>query len=324
MDIKNLNNFKNKNIILIGDVAIDIYEYYKSTESSPEHKDIPKCILENRKINLGMTGNVATNLAALGANVYFFCVGNREFYDELMKISNKFDNRIKLIFYSSDNITYKKRIIVNNKHIMRIDEDINISKDEKILFRFDSILSLSLSSNINIDAIILSDYNRGLIKNYGQEFINKLKNKFKNISIFYDPHEKQNNIPNGIDYLTPNLKEAKAITKNKTNFYLDTYNNLINKNLAKNIILKLSEDGVVFKDEDNKVQKISACKESVIDVSGAGDTLVSVLALALSSGFSLYDSVNIANIASGLVVMKEGTQPVYFEELEKELKNYGK
>jgi len=316
-----LNKIKDKNILIISDVCLDIYEYYNSNEISPEFP-VPKAILKSKEILLGMGSNIALNIKTLGGNPILISNWNVEFEKQIEKydITNR--------FFLTENVTYKKRILVNSKHIIRIDKDVDFNEPTFIdWFKF------KISLLKNIDGIIISDYNRGIVKNFGNEIIKILRKEFPNVKILFDPHKNNKNIID-CDYFIPNWIESNilldlkldknieniklVLEKLENKFKLPTILKLSELGLCYHTILKLSELSY------NKYRFIHlpAYKNLMIDACGCGDSLISTLSLSLATGLNLHKSIELANIAAGIAVCKQGTKPVMFEELKKEYEEF--
>ena len=305
-----LNQFETKRVLIIGDAMIDAYMWGNIHRMSPE-APVPVVEIEKRESRLGGAANVALNIQSLGATpILFAAIGNDyqgDLFLNLMKEQSLSCEGIQKI--NNRNTTVKTRIISNNKHVLRVDEE-----------RTDTINDDNLSNQLEkmildngFDVIIFEDYNKGLLsENLIQKAIKAAQQK--SIPTIVDPKKDNFLAYKGVDVFKPNLKEIKEGLNVDFDVQseVDLSENveiLRNKLDAKGILLTLSEHGIYF--QNNKdVYRESAHKRNIIDVSGAGDTVVSVAALALACGLESEYMMRIANLAGGLVCEKVGVVPI--------------
>jgi rfaE bifunctional protein kinase chain/domain len=228
-----------------------------------------------------------------------------------------------IISHESRTTTVKTRIISSGQHMLRVDEEIEYDlADEVSLQLYNKIEEIILKHNI--DAIIFEDYDKGVLTSGLIEKIVALAKKF-NIITTVDPKKKNFNNYKNVDLFKPNFKEfveglkidikkddIESLTKYAKAFLKDTGNN--------NLMITLSECGNFISDESNSYH-YPAMLHNITDVSGAGDTVISVASLLLSSGAAIAEVAEISNIAGGLVCGKVGVVPVCAEELKNYFKN---
>lgn len=285
-----LDQISNTNILVIGDIILDKYIYGKSTRISPEFPVPVVNITKNEKA-LGGSTNVARNLSTVGGKVALCgVIGNDVDGEDIMQLTKI--NRINsdLIFKSENsNTTVKTRLISNNSHLARIDNDI-----ERITLNSHQATTL-LDSISKFDIIIISDYNKGLIN---KKIIKKIVSEANknNIKVYVDP--KQNpSVYDNVNFATPNEREyAKLfLNKNDYDYKIDFNKKIFEKHNIENLIITRGGEGYTFISKDKKVYHGKAEKVDVFDICGAGDTFISYFALF---NFLLKDEIRSLKIAT--------------------------
>ena len=314
-------SFNNLNVLIIGDVMIDSYLWGKVNRISPE-APVPIVTVKNKERRLGGAANVALNIQALGANPILCSVIGVDIegqaFMELLK-TQKLSQ--KGILKSRDRITtVKTRIIGNNSQLLRVDEE----EETDIIYTETQQLLTLISYIINhdkIDVIIFEDYNKGLINT---KLISKVVelSKSKNIPTCVDPKKKNFNSYKGVSLFKPNIKELREGIK------LDNYVEKINeiqravssyrvKQKIETVLVTLAEKGVITNSRKVK-EHLPAHIRSIADVSGAGDTVISVASLCRALECSDILTAAISNLSGGLVCEQIGVVPVNKEQLLEE------
>jgi len=303
------NSFNNLNIIIIGDVMLDAYLWGKVDRISPE-APVPIVAVSKKEYRLGGAANVALNLQALGVTP-FICalVGDdtegKEFI-KLLKNAEIVDTGIVKI--ADRQTTVKTRIIGNNQQILRIDaetdEEISSAQSQIVLNNVAYFLA-----EHKIDAIIFEDYDKGLITQLIIDEVIKLASH-RNIPVIVDPKKRNFLNYQGVTLFKPNFKELKEGLKLDFDAHNLTHLQAAVAKLqshikAKNIMVTLSELGVYVLN-GTKSKLIPAHIRTVADVSGAGDTVISVAAVCLVAGADIFTAAQIGNLAGGLVCEKPG------------------
>ena len=312
-----LDLFKTKRVLIIGDAMIDAYMWGHINRMSPE-APVPIVNIDKRENRLGGAANVALNIQSLGATpLLFSAIGDDHYADlfiELMHEQKLSCEGIQKI--SNRRTTVKTRIISDNKHVLRVDEEYtNPIEDINLLNSLEEMIQSQ-----SIDVIIFQDYNKGLLtESLIRTAIKTAKNK--EIPLIVDPKKENFLNYHGVDIFKPNLKEIKEglnvdFDETSEAELLKNVDGLRNKINAKGILLTLSEKGIYYQKE-NAVYREKAHKRNIIDVSGAGDTVVSVAALALACNIEDDFLMRIANLAGGLVCEKVGVTPIQIEDLLK-------
>lgn len=300
---------------------IDAYYMGEINRMSPE-APVPIVSFNKKDHRPGGAANVALNLKSLGASVAICTVaGEDPEGHELKNLLAVEGIEVDGIFFDSQRpTTVKTRVIAAEKHLLRMDheslEPINRELEEKILLHLESTLS-------GYDAVILEDYNKGMLT---PRIIDKTLDlaETANVITVVDPKKDNFLRYKKCTLFKPNKKEIKEglPTSNDLSdtFQLDqAAGELMSILGCKYIMITLSEDGVFIK-SSTEYKHIKAHERIITDVSGAGDTVVSVTALALASGMNTGEVGELANLSGGLVCQKVGVVPLKLEELKSEVK----
>ena len=317
LDIKKISKKKiNKcRILCIGDIMLDHYVYGKVDRFSPE-APIPVLTNQKEEFLLGGVGNVARNLSDLGAKCTLMSIVGTDNASKKIKNLVSVEKNIKSELLTSKNYTstVKTRYIKNSKHILRVDK-------EKKIFKKCKKLSLSISKVLkrNIkkcNLIILSDYNKGFLNKTLIKEISEIGKKLNKI-IIADPKKNNFGTYANIDIITPNQKELNdAAGKDlRSDSEIITFSRrIINKYNIKEILLTRSEKGMLLIGRHYS-KKLKVTNKDVCDVTGAGDTVISTLALMKAIGLTTEMSSKISNRAAGIVIRKRGTATISYKEL---------
>jgi len=314
-------SFNNLNVLIIGDVMIDSYLWGKVNRISPE-APVPIVAVEKKERRLGGAANVALNIQALGANPILCSVigvdyDGQNFMDLLktQKLSQKGILKIR------DRITtVKTRIMGNNTQLLRVDEeveeDISASETQQLLMLISYIIN-----HEKIDVIIFEDYNKGLIT---PKLISKVVelSKSKGIPTCVDPKKRNFNSYKGVSLFKPNLKELRDgikmdISGDNVNELQRAVSSFRVKQKMETVLVTLAEKGVVTNSRKVK-EHLSAHIRSIADVSGAGDTVISVAAVCRALNCNDILTAAVSNLSGGLVCEQIGVVPVNKEQLLEE------
>lgn len=311
-------NFNNLNVLIIGDVMIDSYYYGDVNRISPE-APVPIVSVNKKDNRLGGAANVALNIKALGATPILCSVIGTDSSSEILEKLLKTENLTAEGIVKSESriTTVKTRVIGNNHQVIRVDSEIDtplsLPDTEKMYAAITKLIS-----TYKIDVVIFQDYDKGVITDDLIQNITTLCNN-KKIPTAVDP--KKRNFANykNATLFKPNLKELKEglnieidPTKiNEVDAAIDELN-LLQKNKIN--FITLSENGVLIKDQTDK-KHIPAHIRSIADVSGAGDTVISVASLCLALNQSIAMIGEISNLAGGLVCESVGVVPIDKDQL---------
>ena len=324
---KNINelfaSFEKINVLIIGDVMLDNYLWGKVERISPE-APVPIVSVQKKEARLGGAANVAINVQAMGANPILCAViggdsNGRTFLDLLQQMNMSSDG---LLQCNDRPTTVKTRVIGNNYQMLRVDEereeDITSSERKQMVNRITSIINKK-----KIHVIIFEDYDKGLISKSLIEQVIKIARQ-KNILIAVDPKKRNFNHYRHVDLFKPNLKELREgmkldLDKNNTKEIVAAVKKLSLEHDIREMLVTLSDRGVLRVNAKSE-EIIPAHFRNITDVSGAGDTVISVAALCMAAGADSHTMASIANLAGGLVCEKIGVVPVVKEELLEEVK----
>ncbi len=309
--IKILDRFKDIKIAVIGDMMLDDYIIGSVERISPE-APVPVVNVKSEKFVLGGAANVVNNLASLGAKIFSFgVIGNDSNGDRLTnEFKRKNINTVGIVMAEDRPTIVKRRIIAHNQQLLRLDwedrKDLTTVQEEMLLQNIKAHIE-------DIDAIILSDYDKGsLTKRVVSEVISLAKER--DIIVTVDPKPKNAMNYVGATSMTPNKKEAmECMGVDRVEDVEKLGKDLKEKLNLTNLLLTRSEEGMSLIQED--VQNIPTFAKEVYDVTGAGDTVISVFTLAAAAGASWYEAAKIANTAAGVVVGRMGTSTVTKEEI---------
>lgn len=329
--IKLFNSFNHLNVLVIGDVMVDSYLWGKVERISPE-APVPIVSVERRENRLGGAANVALNIKALGANpILCSVIGNDQKGKEFIGLLEEQKMLTSGIISSDHRITTTKfRVIGNRMQMLRVDEETDLPLDKSDMKAFYSSFNRIIIEN-KIDVIIFQDYDKGIISEGLIEVVVKIASA-KGIPVTVDPKRRNFKSYRGVTLFKPNLKELKdglnmdINSKNEKQIgkAVTRLNQLLG---AKIILLTLSEDGVFieFRENGKKRTKILPSHiRSIADVSGAGDTVISVASLCLALKTDPFFLAAVSNIAGGLVCEKPGVVPVNKKQLLQETINLNK
>jgi rfaE bifunctional protein kinase chain/domain len=312
-------SFNEQTVLLIGDSMIDAYLWGNVTRQSPE-APVPVVAVYQQEKRLGGAGNVAINLKALGARTILCAfVGNDD--NGLTVRELLADNELEdhgLFEVSDRPTTVKTRIIAHNKHVLRIDEE--VTEELHDYHPFIGMVT-SIIEKTPIDVILFQDYDKGVIHQTVIDAVVSLANK-KGIPTIVDPKMRNFMHYKGVTLFKPNLKEIKeglGVPINaRDDDELRTNVALLRERLdASMALITLSELGVFIQHPGGE-QHMPAFERQIVDVSGAGDTVVSVAALCLAAGSKPETIAMLANLAGGLVCEEVGVVPIDKSRLLKE------
>jgi D-glycero-beta-D-manno-heptose-7-phosphate kinase len=316
-----LAEFRTKRILVIGDVMIDAYILGKVNRVSPE-APVPIVSLEKQEERLGGAANVALNLLSMGAEpVLCSVIGADREGNRLTELMLEQQMTPAGIVPSKERVTtVKTRVIGNNQHLLRIDAEdthaLTATEEQHFIEAVSHILHTE-----SIDAIIFEDYNKGVLTpNVITAIIQQAKEK--NIPTTVDPKKENFLAYKGVTLFKPNLKELVEGIGIACTFAergrFDIAVGKLESELGNAItFVTLSENGVYIKSgaEDHHVP---AHLRTIADVSGAGDTVISVATLCLASGCSIETIAELSNLAGGLVCEKSGVVTIEPKQLMEE------
>ncbi len=304
---------KKPKILVVGDLMIDHYLWGSCERISPE---APVQVVDIKKETtvLGGAGNVINNLIALDCEVFVLsAIGDDATGDELSKMLLLAGAKSLLAVEQNRKTSKKSRIIAAHQQVVRYDNesknDVQEQTQNHIIEKFKNIIG-------DVDVVLLSDYGKGVLaKNLCEKLI-KIANEH-NKKVLVDPKGEDYSKYKNAYLLTPNKKEASIATKIKINNEADLLQAIAKLKNELNLgvsVVTLSEDGIAI--FDDKLTVIPTAAREVFDVTGAGDTVLAALGYMTALANNIYESVEFANLAAGVVVAKIGSATATLDEIE--------
>lgn len=302
-------NFDKAKILIVGDVMLDRYWHGVTSRISPE-APVPVVHVNQMQEYPGGAGNVALNIASLGARAALIgAIGDDEAGQQVDKLLQSANVMSHLVIYPKHPTITKLRILSRHQQLLRIDFE-----ETKVPYDVSQTLKIFKQQLKGVNAVLLSDYGKGVLENIEQLIAVARE---KNIPVFIDPKNKDFSRYKGATLLTPNLKEFReAVGDCETDEEIATKGlALLKKYDLEAILVTRSEKGMTLLQHNKEPLHLPTQAREVFDVTGAGDTVISVLTAAFASGQSLERATALANLAAGLVVAKLGAQSVTVTEL---------
>jgi rfaE bifunctional protein kinase chain/domain len=302
--------FDGKRIAVVGDLMLDRYFWGKVSRISPE-APVPIVEVEEESTRLGGAANVANNVASLGGvPILIGVVGNDAGAESLRKlIAEQGFPTDGIVTDESRPTTIKTRVIAHNQHVVRIDHeekiDLNVDVQTRVIASFERQIQ-------SLDGIILEDYNKGVLTKGLIASIIRLAKEHKKI-ITVDP--KFNNFFDyqGVSVFKPNRKETEEALNRRLNTFAEmegAARELLVKLNSDNILLTLGDMGMILLEQNGSPAHVETKARHIADVSGAGDTVIATLTMAMVAGASVGESATLANYAGGIVCGEVGIVPI--------------
>jgi len=314
-----VKNFASSSIMVTGDCMVDEYMWGEVRRISPE-APVPVVDVEEVERKLGGAANVVQNLRKLNVKSILISVcGNDGSGRLLREMINGLDCQSDGLFQSNERpTTIKTRIMARNQQVVRADREVtdSLSKTE-----YEALWELFLKNIENVKGVIISDYGKGVIS---EPLISKIIETCiaKNIFIAIDPKEKHFNLYKGVSIITPNLKEAHTMLgltppRNCSDGEVQELGWKIVETLnLPYLLITLSERGMGLFQRDGRIYShLPTTARKVFDVTGAGDTVISVFCAAITAGATPFEAAVLANHAAGITVAQLGTAYVTQDEL---------
>lgn len=318
--------FASLNILIVGDVMVDSYWWGKVERISPE-APVPVCAVKKKENRLGGAANVALNVAAMGAGTIICSVVGDDVEGRILEeLLRERDIATDGLLFSSERCTtVKTRVLGNKSQMLRIDEEtetpLSVSEQTAFLQKINEIIETKKP-----DAIIFQDYDKGVLTETVISRVIALA-KAKSIPTCVDPKKKNFQFYKGVSLFKPNLKELREglkidIETPEKETLCRAASLLHEKQGIEKVFITLSEYGVFIVDFTSKepIAEIQpAYLRKIADVSGAGDTVISVASLCMALGLSASETAKISNMSGGLVCESVGVVPIDKEKLLSEL-----
>jgi D-beta-D-heptose 7-phosphate kinase/D-beta-D-heptose 1-phosphate adenosyltransferase len=314
-----LDNFTKKTIFVVGDIIMDHYIWGNVSRISPE-APVPVVDVREESYLLGGAANVLNNVVSLGGKAMICGVIGHD--DIGRKVIHEL--RIKgidtggVIVESNRPTTIKTRIIAHSQQVVRYDRE----KREEINHTVREIIKEYVRNKLlEIDAIIISDYYKGVIT---KELVNDIVSivNSKDLPVVVDPKVGHFDLYEGLTLITPNILEASTgsgVSIDDDKSIERAGRSLIEKLRCRAVLITRGEEGMTLIENNGDITYIPAMAKKVFDVTGAGDTVIGVMTLAIAAGATMKEAAMVANHAAGIVVGKVGTAVVEIEELKRSL-----
>jgi D-glycero-beta-D-manno-heptose-7-phosphate kinase len=326
------DKLKDLNVLIVGDVMIDRYWHGKVSRISPE-APVPVVEWQHTEDRLGGAANVALNIRAMGATPYLFSVLGKDIEgSHFIKLMNTNDLSVRGLIHATNRLTtVKTRIMAGTHQMLRVDaetiEDVNDKIKAEFMTRMREFLDIK-----EIHVIIFQDYNKGVLTRtiIREVMLEAVK---RDIPTAVDPKKHHFFEYQNATLFKPNLKEIRDaapfnVTTELTSLHQadDFLRKKLNNKLT---MITLSEKGLYLsgnptKTQNSKLETETAAqiyptqKRNISDVSGAGDTVISVASLGLAAGWSATEMAEVANLAGSQVCEVAGVVPVDLEKLKAE------
>lgn len=312
--------FSKQRVLIIGDVMVDAYIWGSVDRISPE-APVPVMLVKNRDFRLGGAANVALNLLSLGATpVLCTIAGDDEQGKRLISLMEERRMTVDgLVISATRPTTLKARVIASNQHVLRIDQEsdeVATSVEEMALLK--KVEKLLPTCQV----VVFEDYDKGVIT---PKIISQTVSwaKEKNIPTVVDPKKRNFLQYKGVTLFKPNLKELREGLKidldaHQESSVRDAVRLLKERLSVEGVMLTMSEHGV-FVDAGGEQHLVPAHKREIADVSGAGDTVVSIAALCVALKLDARETATLANLGGGIVCQYVGVVPIDRTELLNEV-----
>ena len=313
-----VRGFRNRTIGVLGDFMLDELMRGEATRISPE-APVPVVLMPDQGAPEGFpggAGNVAANIATLGARpVPFGAIGRDESGDRLRALLKSRRIPCDTLVRESGRVTPRKvRIVAHQQQLLRLD----FEKLTSLSPRTRDLIARNFARWVGrLDGLIISDYQKGSVTTEVSSQVSALARQ-RRLAVFVDPKPEHPEICRHASLVTPNLREAELMAgvplRDPHQLVVGGKRLLAELDCSALLITRGSEGMTLF-ESGGSVHEIPSVARPVYDVTGAGDTVIAVLCLAYTSGATLKEAAELANIAGGLVVLKFGTADVTSQEL---------
>ncbi len=313
--VPDLESFAGRRILVLGDAMLDHYIWGEVSRISPE-APVPVVKVQRESHRLGGAANVAHNIRSLGGHVALVAVigkdlGGRQIGHVLRERKIPTD----YLVVSEDLPTIKKtRVVARSQQVVRIDREEVREVDGELFAALSERIALVLPT---VEAVLISDYGKGVVS---RDLLETWLPRFQEagLPVCVDPKETHFHHYRGVTVLTPNLKEASFAAGRPirdAESLEDVGRRLLRGLRAKNLLITRGEEGMSLFRRRRPTLHIPSVASEVYDVTGAGDTVVSTLAMGLAAGLAIEDATLVANHAAGLVIREIGTATTSVAEI---------
>lgn len=316
--LQRVRRFNGKTVGVLGDFMLDELLRGESTRISPE---APVPVVWSPRHDAaegfpGGAGNVAANVAALGGKaIPFGAIGRDVPARRLLQLLEARHIPCHTLIGEAARVTPRKvRIVAHQHQLLRLD----FESPAPIAARTEKLLASHLRSWMNrLGALVISDYLKGSVTPALCATLMEMA-RAKAVPVFVDPKPEHWEMCRGATLVTPNLHEAERMAGAPMRTAQELAGGgrrLMEKLMCRSLLITRGAEGMTLIEEDGRLHQIHSVPRPVYDVTGAGDTVIAVLALAVSAGASLREAAELANVAGGRVVLKFGTSEISAPEL---------
>ncbi|MFQ5801281.1 MAG: D-glycero-beta-D-manno-heptose-7-phosphate kinase [Candidatus Methylomirabilales bacterium] len=314
-----LTQFPRRKILVFGDIMVDEYIWGTVSRISPE-APVPIVEVEDESIRLGGAANVVANIRALGAQAELVGVVGAD------TMAERLIHEIEQIGVKSDGIvvdrprktTIKTRVVAGGRHVVRFDRECTEELGDELRGKIQDLIQDRLA---HVDALVISDYGKGVVTARLLQEVLPLA-RSRGVDTAVDPKINHFGLYRQVSVLTPNHREAAAAWGQPVRSEAEVIvagRHLLDSLELQAVLITRGEKGMSLLEASGGVTHIPAVAKEVYDVTGAGDTVVGTMALALASRASMVEAAQLANHAAGVVVGKRGTATVSLGEIMRSL-----
>ncbi len=316
-----LTRFENRKVLVVGDIMLDAYWWGSVDRISPE-APVPVVLVNKQENRLGGAANVALNLKRLKARPVICAVVGKDREAELFRellTHEGIEDRL-LIASGERPTTVKTRILGNKSHLLRVDKENGYPISGDIQNQLLENIEKELPQT---EALVFQDYDKGLLSAKLISNVIELA-KSAGVPVVVDPKKKNFSVYKDVDLFKPNLKEMSEGLKLETpddpgdDFFRESIARLLTKLRPRLAMVTFSGKGVGIAGKDQPYIRIPAHFRDITDVSGAGDTVLSVATLAMLAGINPEGIAWLSNLAGGMVCERAGVVPIEWQHLHDE------
>jgi D-beta-D-heptose 7-phosphate kinase/D-beta-D-heptose 1-phosphate adenosyltransferase len=314
--LRTIDRFSQATVLVIGDIIMDEYIWGDVNRISPE-APVPVVDVRQETKMLGGAANVVNNIASLGGKaVLCGVVGKDETGREIVEKISALGFTTEGILAENDRRTsIKTRIVAHSQQVVRFDREVRRQvRDENI----GKLLNFVRSLRHRIEAVVVSDYGKGVISSLLMEGLRELLSGSR-IVLAVDPKTGNFEYYQGIDVITPNHHEAGAFCNtviSDEESLIKAGKRMLSELNCRSVLVTQGKDGMTLFERNGEITHIPTVARKVFDVTGAGDTVIGTFSLGLASGMDLKTAAVISNFAAGIVVGEVGTSAVRAEKLK--------
>ncbi len=310
------DRFKDVNVLVVGDIIVDHFIWGKVSRISPE-APVPVVNVTGENFLLGGSANVLNNIYSLGAQAAICGVVGQDFMgNHLLELLSELGSPVSGVVKTPDRPTTRKtRVIAQGQQMVRFDREESVSLPQEIIDQLKNFIDDRIN---DFDAVIVSDYAKGMISRTLTDHLRKKMSSGKKIPMVVDPKPGHSDFFRQASIITPNNLEAQMMSGVEIcdeDSLLRAASRLHEILDCEAVLITRGEKGMALLERNQSIFTIPTVAREVYDVTGAGDTVAASLALGLASGLNYAEAATLANFAAGIVVGKVGTATASRDEL---------